>query len=546
VGAKDIEDIYELSPLQQGMLLHSAHDGASDMYLSQQIYTADGPLNTEAFVRAWEGALTDHPALRTTFHWLGLDRPLQVVHRNVRVPVTHHDWSDVDAAEQALRLELLRTDDRAAGMDLTTPPLQRLHLIRTGPNRHSIVWTYHHLLMDGWSIPLFMNSLLHHYRFVTGHGQSPPAPPPPYRTYIAWLQRQDPEATKDFWRDLLAGVGSARQLPLAPAGPQNDSGPMDRGWARRTAVLPAPVTEALPAAAARHKVTVVTVLQAAWALVLRSYTGHQDVVFGCPSSGRPADVPDADRIVGVFANTMPLRVTVPDRGDPGPWLRDIQQTFAKMRRYEYTPLSDIKRWAGVPGQQLFQSLVALENYPSAMVVDDTREALNFRQEGIYDTINYPIGISILPGSGTIMLGLQEQRFPPGFIDDVLTRLTGTLGALVTTTDLADLASAAGPALSLTPRSTAPTTAAGGANPFERAIAAVFEEILDITDVDPTTSFFDLGGDSFDAVRAVGRIPGCNIGLLAANPSPRELANALATAEDHERAGATAELARGAS
>src|SRR5262245_60443629 len=164
------------------MLLHSAYDGASDMYLGQHVYTIEGPLDAEALVRAWRMVFAAHPALRTSFHWEGLEKPLQVVHRDVAPPAHRYDWSDVDEDAHRERTQRLLADDQAEGFDLTSPPLQRLHLMRLGPDLHGLAWSHHHLLLDGWSVPIFMNDVMAYYQVLTAEtaalsGQPPPAPP---------------------------------------------------------------------------------------------------------------------------------------------------------------------------------------------------------------------------------------------------------------------------------------------------------------------------------------------------------------------------------
>lgn len=530
MDTSNVEDVYELSPLQRGMFLHSAFDGAVDMYLSQQTYLAEGNLDPEKLVDAWQAVVACHPALRTSFHWEKLDKPLQVVHRKVELPVFRHDWSDVDEDQQGKRLEQLRAEDAAAGFDLTVAPLQRLNVVQFGGGRFALVWTYHHMLMDGWSIPTFIGDLLGHYRAMTAGGPRPPSAPP-FRDYIAWLQRQDPEASKGFWVDLLASVEPGRLVPLRPSDPLAATGPVDR----RSARLPQPVMDGLRRAAARHRVTLGTLIHAVWASVLHRFTEGPEVVFGCASSGRPPELPDVERIVGVLVNTLPVRVTVPDGGELGPWLRQLQDTYATMRRYEYTPLADIKKWAGVAGQQLFESILSIENYSIDIGTEIGGAAGQpvFRGHGLYDKINYPIALTITPEVGGIQLVVHRDRFDLRFIDDALFRLLAVFDALTTADRVEDLTRAAGPVVTA-PRPAVPPTSAPSrdgehtapATPLEEQIAEVFREVLDTADVDVTTSFFELGGDSFDAVRAISRIAGASVGALAANPSVRELAAAL--------------------
>jgi hypothetical protein len=170
----DIEDIYELSPLQQGILFHSLYDGDIDVYLNQRSFMIHGPLDQDALRGAWEQEVRAHSALRTSFHWDGMDKPLQVVHRDVPLVMHTHDWSDADEGEQRARFDTLLAEDLAAGFDPAVPPLQRTHLIRMGELLHGFVWTHHLLLLDGWSVPIFVSDLLRRYQSLTVGGPPPP------------------------------------------------------------------------------------------------------------------------------------------------------------------------------------------------------------------------------------------------------------------------------------------------------------------------------------------------------------------------------------
>jgi non-ribosomal peptide synthetase component F len=528
-----VEDIYELSPLQQGMLLHSLHDGAADMYLSQHTYAVDGPLDAEALVGGWQAVVAAHPALRTSFHWEGLDKPLQVVHRDVPLPVRHHDWSGAGDGRQRERLAQLQAENRAAGFDPAVPPLQRLDVIRLGDRRYTLTWTYHHLLLDGWSIPIVLDEVMAWYR-AAAVGAPRPRPVPAYREYIAWLQRQDLREARDFWTTALAEARPSHVARFGPTSPPGGTGAVER----RTVGLPASLTGGLQQTAARHRVTFSTLVQAVWAIVLQGYTGQPEVTFGCATSGRPAELPQVERMVGVFANTLPLRVAVADDGDVGPWLRDIQGSYAAMRRYEYTPLAEIKKWAGMPGRQLFDSLLVLENY--SLTVDagggqaTAGEPVRFRVDTLYDKIDLPLTLTVAPHPvSEVQLLIHRDRFEPGFIDDILNRLHRTFEAIAAADRIAQVVSASGPR-SVHPAEPGPAPVRGRppaptppATAEEAAIAAVFQEILDTAGIDVTASFFELGGDSFAAVRAAGRIDGASVGMLAAHPSARELARALA-------------------
>ena len=439
-GSGEIEDIYELSPLQQGMLLHSLYGGDADTYLAQQSFTIEGPLDTDAFERAWQRAVGAHTALRTSFHWDDLDTPLQVVHGNVPVVIRRQDWSDLTDQEQRERFEQLMAEDRAAGFDLRHPPLLRLHLIRYGADRHGFIWTYHLLLADGWSVSILVSDVLRRYLSSVA-GVPPPAPIPPYRDYIAWLQRQDLAMAGKFWSETLAGyTGPGRLGPLRAADPGREAGPVDQ----RMATFPPPVEAALRAAAARHRVTLNTILQAAWALVLQRYSGGAEVTFGCTSSGRPAELPEVDQMVGLFTNTLPLRVAIPDDGDLGAWLRDIQASYAAVRRYEHSPLAEIKKWAGAPGPQpLFHTLTILDNYPAAAASGWRAQQLSFFPVKAFEKTSQPLTLLVTPEPQSIVLMLyHRERFAPGAVDEIMECFQAILAAFPGAGRIASVAAAA--------------------------------------------------------------------------------------------------------
>lgn len=542
---ENVTDVYELSPLQRGMLLRSLHDGARDMYVSQHTYLVTGSLEVDALVSGWEAAMLSHPAMRTSYHWDGTDKPLQVVHDRLAMTVRRLDWSQhasgagrdprmLDQVEFT-RLQDLVAADSTEGFELTEPPLQRLHVIRLGEQRRCLVWTYHHLLLDGWSVGIFLNNVMSHYRRLV-FGGPPPRPAAPFRDYIGWLQRQPSDGAEDFFSSTLAGLDPPALLALSPPAAQ-PTGAVER----HIVSLPKELEEGLQVVAGRHQVTVATVIQAAWAVVLTRLTGEHDVVLGCASSGRPAELVDVDRMVGVFANTLPVPVSVPTCGPLGPWLHTLQNEYAEIRRWDFTPLHDVQRWAGSAGRPLFDNLLVLENYPTA--IDDAdliQQRLTFRRLALYDKTDIPLTLTVNPEPVSEMhLLLHRDRFPVGYAEQILDCLYASLAALGSAED--DLESVLA-AVRTAARSSSPAMGAsaqqdraddrkgpvdpGAADLGESEIAAVFAAVLEVDRVDPGASFFGLGGDSFAAVNAITRIPGASLAMLATHPSARELAAAL--------------------
>jgi non-ribosomal peptide synthetase component F len=537
VVATNVEDIYPLSSMQQGMLLHTLQDSSGDMYLMQDVYIIDGPLDTDLLIEAWQHVFAAHPALRTSFQWDGLDHPLQIVHRSVTPPTRRDDWRGQPEDEQLRRLDELLSKDRAAGFDLTVPPLQRLLVVRLDDQRFALAWTHHHLLMDGWSVPLFMNEVMSHYRRLAVGGPAP-APAPPFRDYIAWLDRQDMDAARKFWSDSLGDVKRRPLRGLRPVDPRRPNGES----LRRIVDVADTIEDGMRATAARHRVTPTTVLDAAWAVVLDRHadSAGAEVVVGCVSSGRSAELPGADRMLGVLINTLPVAVTVPEDAELGEWLRDIHSREAAARAYEYSPLAEIKKWVGAPGRQLFDSIVVHANYDFGVVDDGP---LIVRSQNTFDKISVPLAVTLTPKPvSQLQLIWHEGRLDEATVDALFAGLLAALDAIGSAERTSSiLAAVAATVPAVTPEVSAPSVSAGVVSsvtspvtPLESAIAAAWCDVLGIADVDVTANFFDLGGDSFSAVRAVSRIEGATVALLALNPTVRDLAIAIGSLEPEDQ------------
>ncbi|HEX2642196.1 MAG TPA: condensation domain-containing protein, partial [Thermoanaerobaculia bacterium] len=367
---KNVEDIYPLTPLQGGMLFHGLMEPESGVYVNQVTGTLPADLDSRLFREAWERLVQRHAVLRTAFLWDGLEEPLQVVRKKVTLPWQELDWSDLPAAERERRFEELRNAERHTPLALNKAPLMRFALVRLGDPEEGLrfVWTFHHLLLDGWSIPLLVGELVAVYTALR-EGREPDGrtlpPVRPFGEYIVWLQQQDPAQAEPFWRRELAGLTAAASPGiLGPAPAAGSAAPAGSGEHRLQ--LSREVTAALQALAARHGLTLQTVTQGAWAVLLGRYANTADVVFGSVVSGRPAALPGVETMVGMFINTLPVRARV-DGGEPlVPWLRRLQERQVARQDFEHVPLTRIQRWSEVPsGSPLFETLYVFENYPDA-------------------------------------------------------------------------------------------------------------------------------------------------------------------------------------
>ncbi|HEU4595090.1 MAG TPA: amino acid adenylation domain-containing protein, partial [Pyrinomonadaceae bacterium] len=362
-GAReDVEDVYPLSPMQQGILFHSLFNPSSGEYVEMFSSTLEASLNVAAFRQAWEWVVARHTALRTSFVWDGLEKPLQLVHRSARVGVEEHDLRQLPPDERAARFDaIFQAEQQRGTFDLSATPLLRLYLFRMDEETYRFVWSFHDIVIDGWSAPLILEEVREYYLALSRGAAPPPPEAPPYRDFIEWLGRQDLSGAELFWRRALAGL----RTPTLLAPDATDEGaeaPVSYG--QRRVRLTRQTTTRLQAFTRRHHVTLNTLVQGAWALLVGRLCGEDEVLFGSVVSGRPAELPGVEATVGVLVNTLPVRVRLDFGARLSFWLRELQAAQVEARQFEFTPLVQIHKWSEIPpGQSLFDSIVAFVNYP---------------------------------------------------------------------------------------------------------------------------------------------------------------------------------------
>ena len=424
-----IEDIYRLSPLQQGIIFDLRYAPESGAYALQLALTLDGKLDAEALKRALRQAVARHAVLRTSFHWEGLDEPVQVVRRHAPLGVFEEDWRGLPEAERAARLDEFMREDRRRGFDLSEPPLMRAALLRTGDESHEFVWSWHHLILDGWSFSLLMKEIVTAYNdFCDGREVRLPRPRQ-YADYIRWLERQELAQAEDYWRGVLRGA--SRPTVLA-AGSGAQSTPGTPSHAELGLALSPETTEALVELTRSHGLTLNTLAQGAWALLLSRYSGERRVTFGSTASGRGIPLAGVEEMVGLFINTLPVCAEVDDGLPASEWLRRLQGEAAEARQYEYTPLSEIRRWAGVgAGTPLFESILVFRNIVTGSPVERQGGGLEVVNPRVEHKTAYPLHVSAEPGRRFVFKVVYETaKFSEGMIGRLLRHLERLVEGMV--------------------------------------------------------------------------------------------------------------------
>ncbi len=422
-----LESVYRLSPTQEGILFHSRADAGPDLYFLQFACGLRGDLDAKAFRRAWELVVARHSVLRTAFHWEGLEKPVQVVSRGVALPWQELDWRDLTPAAQEERWADLRKEDRGRRLDLSTAPVLRLTLVRLAKSAYRCLWSGHHILVDGWCLPLLFHEAFAHYAALRrGAETARLAPARPYRDYIAWLQRRDLAAAEAFWRDGMQGFRSPTPLGVDRASAGAAEAGRDHG--ERGRQLDAATTAALVALARRNQATLNTVVQGVWGLLLSRYSGESDVVFGAVFSGRSAPIPGIESMIGLFINTLPVRIRIRPEAAFAAWIQEIQTSHLKLLEHESSPLLEIQGWSEVPrGRPLFESLLAFENYPLEGTTEDGGPPLEIESLPGTQGSHYPLGLNVFERE---RLDLRATFDPCRFDGATIERLLGHLGALL--------------------------------------------------------------------------------------------------------------------
>jgi hypothetical protein len=349
MNPKNIEDIYPLSSTQQGMLFHCLSAPESRVYLGQLALTIEGRLNVEAFEKAWRETAHRHAVLRTLFVWDRGDKPLQVVLRQLAVPFAIYDRRLQSQSEASEFLDSFLEADRRRGFVLSEAPLMRISLIKAAEDLYYFLWSHHHLILDGWSVPIVLKEVFELYEAFCRSETLLLQPGRPFHEYITWLKQQDILSAEAFWREQLRGFTAPIRLDFAvPPDKAPEPNDDEDHYAQREISLSARETSRVRLFAQSHQLTPSTLIRGAWALLLGRYSRGEDVVFGVTLSGRSAGPADVGAMVGMFINTLPSRIRIPAGAPALPWLKRIQQQQLEIQQYEHCPLSQVSAWSDIP------------------------------------------------------------------------------------------------------------------------------------------------------------------------------------------------------
>ncbi|MFN0226054.1 non-ribosomal peptide synthase/polyketide synthase, partial [Paenibacillus sp. KR2-11] len=422
-GIGDIENIYMLTPMQKGMWFHNTLDRHAGAYIEQTRFNVNGMLDPVIFAQSWNELAARHAILRTNFYSGGEGEPLQIVYRSRPIGFASEDIRHLGSEAQEEYIRSLVQEDKRLGFDLERDALMRVTVLRLADERSHVLWSFHHILMDGWCLPQLTQELFEAYDAYASGSQPERTTVPSYSRYIEWLEKQDAEAAEAYWSRYLEGYEEQTALPQAkPAGPEEAAWPpahvfceLDRG-----------LTAAMNRTAKGHQATLNTLLQAVWGILLQKYNGTGDVVFGSVVSGRPADIPGIEEMIGLFINTIPVRVACGEDTTFSALLEDLQAKALESARYDYYPLYEIQARSSQK-QELINHLIAFENFPVDAKMEqaggDEEGGLDIADVDIAEQTNYDLTLTVVPGEE---LMVRFDYNPRVFDESGMQRLMGHL------------------------------------------------------------------------------------------------------------------------
>ncbi|MEM7581678.1 MAG: condensation domain-containing protein [Cyanobacteria bacterium P01_A01_bin.80] len=425
---EDIQDIYSLSTIQHGILFHCLHAPEMGLYHMQDVYTFHGNLNVSAFKHAWQQLSTLHTVLRTSFYWEELDKPLQVVHEKVEVPIEYQDWRGITPSVQQEHLKSFLKTDRLQGFDFSQAPLIRVALIQIDDDAYYLVWVWHLIILDGWSLPFLLKDVIELYEAYRQGQDAPLISSTCFGKYIEWLQHQDSSLAEKFWRQQLSSVKEPTPINNLYS---NNLSNLEERYEDIQISLSEATTRNLDLFARQYHLTMSTLVQGAWAILLARYSGKNNVVYGCTFSGRPIDLENSESMVGEMVNTLPVNLKVNMDEYLLPWLEQLQNQLVDIREYDYYSLVDVQKCSKLAGNvPLFESFVVFENQKTGKFLEEWG-SLNISEKAQYYKTNYPLTIVGYPGSElTIGINYDFRRFDATTIINISEHLKALLEGMV--------------------------------------------------------------------------------------------------------------------
>lgn len=406
LNKENLKDIYPLSPMQADMLFHALLDSKSDAYFEQITFLIDGQFDIARWQYCWQLLVQRHDILRTVFSYKKTEQPLQIVLKRSEPEFLQFDLRTFDSTSQATKILEYKQQDRRRGFDLSKDRLTRIAIFQRQSQEFVMVWSFPHILLDGWCNGIIYEELLMFWQQLK-QGKTPQLPPAPqYSRYIQWLAKQDKAAATEYWREYVKGYAQITGLPR-----EKIAAPVITEIVEYQLHFEPTLYQQLQKLASTKQVTLNTLIQAMWSILLSIYNGVNDVVFGATVSGRPSSIPDIERMLGLFINTLPVRAMFEPNTTLDEIIQQVHQRALASQSYDFFPLAEIRTLTQLK-QNLFDHLLIFENLPN-QDNEISEQQLGFRivQEEMYEHTHYDFVLSVFPSENlTFKLAYQPQSY----------------------------------------------------------------------------------------------------------------------------------------
>lgn len=388
----NIENSYPLTPLQLGMLFHYLSDKSSGTDIDQMVCKLNEPVDLLSLQKAWNNVIANYDVCKTFFRWENVDNPIQVISEEYSININVHNWGNTPEKELRQNLISFLKSDRSNGIDLSRAPLMRLNLIKLTSEQYYLIWTFHHIILDGRSHAIILNEVFSLYDSYLSGSQYQLTKSVPYKNFVTWNLKQDHTRSKEFWKDLLKGISSPTEVrSFYQANNENLVPDLNED----EIIIDEDTSKLLKSFAKFNDITLNTIVQAGWALLLSKYSSEEDVLFGAVRAGRYSTVDNADSIPGLFMNTLPIRIKIDYEKKIIEWLKEIRNKQIKIREYEHTPLVDIVSWSEIPrSTKLFQSVLIFDNYDLTSKFQERGGKWLNREFTLFEKTGYPLTVYV--------------------------------------------------------------------------------------------------------------------------------------------------------
>ncbi|USP97309.1 non-ribosomal peptide synthase/polyketide synthase [Bacillus vallismortis] len=415
--AGEIENVYPLTPMQKGMLFHSLLDEDSHSYFEQASFDLQGELKIDCFKASLERLFETYAVFRTRFYSGWNDTPLQIVYKTQKPQIHFADLRDIEEHLREDAIAAYQREDKAKGFDLARDPLMRIAIFRMEDSKYHLIWSFHHIVMDGWCLSLITKEVFEYYNALQEGRETELPSAAHYSDYIEWLHLQDQGAAKRYWSEYLDGYkGETRLLHKRPKHEQKAY-----AYANVTCELDQEQTKQLQQIANQHQVTLNSLIQTLWGILLQKYSGSQDVVFGNVVSGRPAEIPGVEQMIGLFINTIPVRIRCDEDSSFADTMQMVQQNALASQAYDTFPLYEIQAQTEQK-QNLIDHIMIFENYPIGQQVEEASRydtELNVMNFHMQEHSHYDLNVVVIPGKQlAVHFGFNENEYEKSEVEQI--------------------------------------------------------------------------------------------------------------------------------